>query len=141
MGSRCSTTSLIPELLKKTFFPNGKLVEDSREECIAVCRVHLAEFLEKYPDARYEDWLMDLHPENANSAPDGTPSVDIRFYHEDSDHRRTWNTNPQVTFERRVLGRYRSPRERKKKPLKSISSSGSNAIVAKRKAFAPFNSI
>jgi hypothetical protein len=54
---------------------------------------HLEVFLQERPNASYEDWIEDLHPENAYQGkllPD-IQEIDRRFYVFESDHRRVWN--------------------------------------------------
>jgi hypothetical protein len=54
---------------------------------------HLEVFLQEYPNASYEEWIEDLHPENAYQGkllPD-IQEIDQRFYVYESDHRRLWN--------------------------------------------------
>jgi hypothetical protein len=54
---------------------------------------HLEVFLQERPNASYEDWIEDLHPENAYQGkllPD-IQEIDQRFYVFESDHRRVWN--------------------------------------------------
>eukprot|EP00979_Chaetoceros_neogracilis_P004188 scaffold740_cov246-Chaetoceros_neogracile.AAC.6 len=41
------------------------------------------------PDAKYEEWIRELHPDNAEYA--DAEIIDHRFYAEDSDHRHIWN--------------------------------------------------
>jgi hypothetical protein len=54
---------------------------------------HLEEFLIKNPLGTYEDWIQDLHPENANQGLlfSDIQQIDERFYVQESDHRRLWN--------------------------------------------------
>eukprot|EP00977_Amphora_coffeiformis_P030398 scaffold46716_cov99-Amphora_coffeaeformis.AAC.1 len=54
---------------------------------------HLSTFLFLNPQATYDQWIQELHPENArdgNLLPD-FKDVDFRFYVADSDHRLMWN--------------------------------------------------
>jgi hypothetical protein len=54
---------------------------------------HLEEFLTKNPSGTYEEWIQDLHPENANQGLlfSDIQQIDERFYVQESDHRRLWN--------------------------------------------------
>lgn len=69
------------------------LVREAYAKCHAEIQSHLTDFLDQQPDATYEDWIQDLHPDNVS---DGTllsdlKQIDFRFYVEDSDHRVMWN--------------------------------------------------
>jgi hypothetical protein len=46
------------------------------------------------PQARFEDWIADYHPDNVippGRDLRGLPTIDRRHYHERSDHRAIWN--------------------------------------------------
>jgi len=70
------------------------LVREATELCHAEIRNHLDEFLQEHPDARYEDWIEDVHPDNVTEGKLFTDmkQVDLRFYVESSDHRILWNS-------------------------------------------------
>lgn len=61
----------------------------ARDACLAEIGGHLDDFLRRRPNARYEDWVADLHPESLRLGEGG--GIDRRYYVEDSDHRRVWN--------------------------------------------------
>ena len=64
------------------------------EACLNTMREHLLEFLADHPQATYEEWICQLHPDNINTQLEGlthTPMIDHRFYVADSDHRLLWN--------------------------------------------------
>ena len=42
-----------------------KIREESRATCIQIFEEHLEAFLVRCPRATYEEWIADLHPENA----------------------------------------------------------------------------
>lgn len=82
-----------------------QLMEEALAKCKAEMEDHLSSFLFLNPKAEYEDWIQDLHPENAQ---DGTllpdfKDVDLRFYIADSDHRLMWNQ--RVPPDRQVAAR------------------------------------
>lgn len=69
------------------------LVREAISACQAEIESHLEAFLEAHPDATYENWIQDLHPDNVVEGkllPDFV-EVDHRFYVEESDHRLLWN--------------------------------------------------
>lgn len=83
-----------------------ELVRQAEAACLRTIFFHLLEFLEKNQGATYEEWIQELHPENAIhkedrrkliiendsfSEEDRETTIDHRFYVEDSDHRRIWN--------------------------------------------------
>jgi hypothetical protein len=78
-------------------FDNEKSMEDVKKEayeaCLCAIRDHLDVFLSETPYVTYEEWIEELHPENAQSRYNlvGGKSIDHRFYVEGSDHRRLWN--------------------------------------------------
>ena len=61
-----------------------------KEMCMETIRSHLEDFLSRNADASYEDWIRDLHPDNAEKG-----SIDPRFFVLKSDHRILWNENHQ----------------------------------------------
>ncbi len=66
---------------------------EAEGRAIEVIQTHMDEFLEQYPHATYEEWIQDLHPENANQGKllNDIQQIDERFYVFGSDHRRLWN--------------------------------------------------
>lgn len=66
-----------------------EMVKCAVEACKKEMRDHLEHFLQTQPGACYEDWIKDLHPENAQKG--GNDLIDHRFYAENSDHRLMWN--------------------------------------------------
>ncbi|CAK0850087.1 unnamed protein product [Prorocentrum cordatum] len=71
-----------------------RVVEESKMQARAGMRAHLQEFLGGHPQARYEEWIADFHPDNVvppGRDSRGLPSIDRRHYHERSDHRMIWN--------------------------------------------------
>jgi len=97
------------EETKKEIAQHNRMVEDRREmeammklkkeaedSCLSATTEHLLAFVTDHPDAKYHQWIEDLHPENAH---DGTllegmgKTIDHRFFVEESDHRRIWNEN------------------------------------------------
>ena len=71
------------------------LKQEAYQACLDAIRDHLKIFLEETPDCTYEEWIEELHPENAKSTRNliRGKSIDHRFYVEDSDHRQLWNSN------------------------------------------------
>lgn len=65
------------------------MVHEAARMMLEINRRHLTEYLITHPDATYEQWIGNLHPENVESA----NVIDHRFYVEDSDHRKLWNEN------------------------------------------------
>ena len=83
-----------------------ELVRQAEAACLKTIFFHLLEFLENKQGATYEEWIQELHPENAIhkedrrkliiesdsfSGEDTKTTIDHRFYVEESDHRRIWN--------------------------------------------------
>jgi len=66
---------------------------EAEELTLRVITDHLEEFLQDRPLGTYEEWIQDLHPENANQGQLLTDiqQIDERFYVLESDHRRLWN--------------------------------------------------
>ena len=71
------------------------LKKEAYQACLDAIRDHLTAFLSETPDCTYEEWVAELHPENAKSTRNLVrgKSIDHRFYVEDSDHRQLWNQN------------------------------------------------
>jgi len=61
--------------------------------CKKVITDHLEQFLIAHPNGTYEEWIQDLHPENANQGRllSDIQQIDERFYVFGSDHRILWN--------------------------------------------------
>lgn len=70
-----------------------RLVQEALARCKAEMEEHLSTFLFLNPEASYEEWIQDLHPENVSDGKllQDFKDVDIRFYVVDSDHRLLWN--------------------------------------------------
>jgi hypothetical protein len=66
---------------------------ESQELTLKVIVGHLNKFLLENPMGTYEEWIQDLHPENANQGQllSDIQQIDERFYVMESDHRRLWN--------------------------------------------------
>jgi hypothetical protein len=67
---------------------------EAEAACMATIQEHLTEFLAEHPTGTYEQWIEDLHPENTQDPSlllDMDKEVDLRFYVEESDHRKLWN--------------------------------------------------
>lgn len=67
------------------------------DACCKFIREHLENFVDQSPNATYEDWIKEIHPENT-SMPEESSSldeltVDYRFYVEGSVHRKIWNNH------------------------------------------------
>lgn len=71
------------------------LKKEAYEACLDAIRQHLFAFLAESPNVTYEDWIEELHPENAKSMRNIVQGkrIDHRFYMPDSDHRQLWNEN------------------------------------------------
>lgn len=69
------------------------IVQESLAQCHAEIEKHLEDFLFLNPDATYEEWIQDVHPENVSEGRllSDFKQVDLRFYVADSDHRILWN--------------------------------------------------
>jgi len=73
-----------------------RIKKEAEESCLVATKDHLLEFLRDHPDASYNEWIEDLHPENAHAGTllEGlSKTIDHRFYVDESDHRRLWNDN------------------------------------------------
>lgn len=66
---------------------------EAEELTFKVITDHLNEFLIENPLGTYEEWIQDLHPENARQGMffNDIQQIDERFYVFESDHRRFWN--------------------------------------------------
>jgi hypothetical protein len=85
-----------------------EMVREAVAKCQQEMELHLDSYLESHPDATYEEWIQDLHPENVQQGRifDDMWIIDSRFYVESSDHRQLWN---QRVPHRRVLSRSYAP--------------------------------
>lgn len=65
-----------------------QLCREATEACLRETISHLYHFLQDCDnhDAKYEDWIKDVHPENVDGC-----RVDHRFYIKDSEHLSIWN--------------------------------------------------
>jgi len=77
---------------------------EAKHAMLAAVRNHLQSFLAQNPNASYEHWIEELHPENAQEGQllEGLDkTIDHRFYVEESEHRQLWNesceTDPSKT--------------------------------------------
>jgi hypothetical protein len=81
---------------------------EAEEACLQTMREHLVEFLEQNVNGTYEQWIFALHPENTQDVSllhdMECKEVDLRFYIEESDHRRLWNETVKET-DRQVVAR------------------------------------
>ena len=81
------------------FFDVGELMrlkKEADETCLNATIEHLLAFVKDHPNAKYHQWIEDLHPENAHDGAllEGFDKIiDHRFFVETSDHRRIWNEN------------------------------------------------
>jgi hypothetical protein len=73
-----------------------KQCREAHAACLQTILDHLAEFLEARPDAVYEDWISELHPDNLDMA---KANIDHRFYVKESDHRMIWNSSMESLME------------------------------------------
>lgn len=65
-----------------------EMVEEAVAACKRAMKEHLHAILAERPDTVYEEWIKQLHPDNAYFDDD---RIDHRYYTEDSDHRHMWN--------------------------------------------------
>jgi hypothetical protein len=82
---------------------------EAEAACLQMIQDHLQELLIKYPNATYEQWIEDLHPENASEGQllaGMSKEIDLRFYIEESDHRKLWNQHVTAPL-RQVAARTR----------------------------------
>ena len=70
-----------------------RIVQEALAKCHEEMEDHLNTFLFLNPNASYEEWIQDLHPENVADGKllQDFKDVDLRFYVADSDHRLLWN--------------------------------------------------
>jgi hypothetical protein len=71
-----------------------RIRREAEAACMRAVKDHLESFLQEHPDASYENWIEELHPENAHEGLllEGLgKTLDHRLYVEDSDHRKLWN--------------------------------------------------
>jgi len=97
-----------PEAIKKEIEDENernKLIEEALLRCKVDMEDHLSTFLFLNPQGSFEQWISELHPENAQ---DGSflpefKDMDRRFYVSDSDHRIMWNR--RVPPDRQIAAR------------------------------------
>mmetsp|Transcript_19195 Transcript_19195/g.27335 ORF Transcript_19195/g.27335 Transcript_19195/m.27335 type:complete len:136 (-) Transcript_19195:1341-1748(-) len=85
-----------------------RIKKEAEESCLVATKDHLLEFLREHPNASYNEWIEDLHPENAHAGTllEGlSKTIDHRFYVEESDHRRLWNDNLHTYLDPNSKGR------------------------------------
>jgi hypothetical protein len=73
-----------------------RLKKEAEETCLNATIEHLLAFVKDHPNAKYHQWIEDLHPENAHDGAllEGLDKIiDHRFFVESSDHRKIWNQN------------------------------------------------
>lgn len=73
-----------------------EMMKHAEEVCYNTIMDHFVEFVANTPNVTYEQWICDLHPENAHEGlllAGMDKEVDHRFYVEDSDHRKLWNAH------------------------------------------------
>jgi len=68
----------------------------AQDACLETLKEHIQDFLQEHPQASYEQWIQDVHPENVSSSQASSQAsfqyeIDHRFYVETSDHRILWN--------------------------------------------------
>jgi len=84
---------ILADRLEKLNSENAKEVErkslcrEAQDACLQTLKEHLQDFLHEHPQASYEQWILDVHPENESEH----QKIDHRFYVEKSDHRELWN--------------------------------------------------
>jgi hypothetical protein len=94
MGEKISLWHLIEELeqINEEHLEESErrvMVEEAVDACKKSIKDHIQTFIMENPDAKYEEWIRELHPDNAEYA--DAEIIDHRFYAEDSDHRHIWN--------------------------------------------------
>ena len=73
-----------------------RLKREAETSCLNATTEHLLGFVRDNPDAKYQQWIEYLHPENDH---DGTllkgvrKTISHRFFVKESYHRRIWNEN------------------------------------------------
>ncbi len=85
-----------------------RIKKEAEESCLVATREHLLDFLREHPNASYNEWIEDLHPENAHTGTllEGlSKTIDHRFYVEESDHRILWNENLHTYLDPNAVGR------------------------------------
>ena len=122
MGRKLNLWRLIDELEQI----NEETIEESErrvmvQEAVAACKKAIKEHFQIYimenPDAKYEEWIRELHPDNAEYG--DAEVIDHRFYAEESDHRHMWNECVEQRADcdnRRVKPRQVLPRYDRKSP-------------------------
>jgi len=94
------------------------LCREAVASCMQTILEHLSEFLGERPDATYEEWIEELHPDNTDDqAHSNVGFIDHRFYVDESHHRIVWNdhmdtfatnvTNQDSFLNRKVQSRYK----------------------------------
>ena len=84
------------------------MVENAVSACKKNIKEHLKDFIMQNPDSSYEQWIRELHPDNAEYV--DSRVIDHRFYATDSDHRQMWNEcAEQKCNEKRVEARHVLP--------------------------------
>mmetsp|Transcript_8695 Transcript_8695/g.12296 ORF Transcript_8695/g.12296 Transcript_8695/m.12296 type:complete len:652 (-) Transcript_8695:413-2368(-) len=73
----------------------NSLRQQALEATMQLIKEHFDQFVEENPSGSYEEWIEELHPENAQSRRHivNGRNIDHRFYVEQSDHRKLWNNN------------------------------------------------
>lgn len=69
------------------------MMREAEDRCIRTMEDHFVEFAANRPNATYEQWIADLHPENTRKGQLFRGKLDHRFYLEGSDHRQLWNAH------------------------------------------------
>jgi len=73
-----------------------RLRDEARRACLEQMDSHLTQYLfetgDRLPAPHYEEWVAALHPENVTVQAGVVTKLDARFYKEQSDHRRLWNS-------------------------------------------------
>jgi hypothetical protein len=69
------------------------MMREAEDRCIRTMEDHFVQFAADRPNATYEQWIADLHPENTRKGQLFRGTVDHRFYLEGSDHRQLWNAH------------------------------------------------
>ena len=103
---------------------------EAEAACLQTIQDHLKEFLPQQPNATYEDWIEDLHPENTYEGKllaDMGKEVDLRFYVEESDHRRIWNEHVSDPV-RQVVARTRMWSDNNQQPIDLLSGTSDAAV-------------
>jgi len=105
---KVNLAKLIDDLEREQELADIEIMEEEERraicaEAVAACRQtileHMRSFLEEWPDASYEEWIVQLHPDNADTHKQRRTKaepIDHRFYVEESDHRLIWNENMTI---------------------------------------------